>query len=229
MASQTVLVTGANRGIGLELTRGLRASGATVIATARRPETADALQHLGGDDLRIEELDVTSNASVAALSQRLAGSPIDILINNSGIGGSRNKDSMSDFDSYRECFEVNALGALRVTVALLDNLRSGSKRQIVNLSSQLGSMTLNTGGGFQPYRVSKAALNMISRTFASELSSEGFVCVTLHPGWVRTDMGGRHAPVLPEESATGILEVLDRLGPNDNGSFFDYQGERIPW
>lgn len=229
--SETVLVTGANRGIGLELVRQLAATGHRVIATARAPGKATELQalHDGSGDVRIEVLDVGSRESAAALSEHLAGEPIDTLINNAGVGGHIRSLVDAELDSYRHCFEINSLGPLRTSLAILDNLRAGSRKRIVNISSQLGSMARNTAGGYHPYRVSKAALNMLTRSMAAELGREGFTCVSFHPGWVRTDMGGAQAPLSPVESASGMLQVVERLSTRDNGAFFDYTGEAMPW
>ncbi len=233
--TMTVLVTGANRGLGLEMVRQLGESGERVIATARDRAQALDLQELAatlarrGCKVRIENLDVASDDSVLLLADRLAGEPIDVLINNAGIGGDRRPLFEQEIDNYRQCFEVNSLGPLRTTLALCGSLRAGSVKKIVNVSSQLGSMTLNTAGGYHPYRVSKAALNMVSRTLAAELAREGFVCVAFHPGWARTDMGGPQAPVSAKESVGGLLRLIGRLGKADNGKFYDWNGQELPW
>lgn len=221
-------MTGANRGIGLELARALAEAGRRVVATARTPGSANSLVAISQahPTLGIEPLDVTSETSVAEFVERLGDLEVGLLINNAAVG----RPSLPmGLEGYRQAFEVNALGALRVTDALLDRMRLAERRVIVNITSQLGSMELNEGGGYHAYRVSKAALNMITRTQAAELGREGFVCTLIHPGWVRTDMGGASAPVSPEESAAGILRVIDHLTAEDNGRFLNWLGETLPW
>jgi len=229
MASETgatVLVTGANRGIGLEFAKQLKAGGFQVIATARKPAEATQLRALG---VRVEQLDVTDSASVAALSGRLQGVPIDLLINNAGIGG-HNAPSFAatDFDQVGTTFDVNSLGPMRVTQALLGNLSAGEGKTVIQISSIMGSIESNQGG-YYGYRASKAALNMLNKSLAAELAKQGFVCVVLHPGWVQTRIGGAGAPVLPVDSVSGMLSVIEKLQPQHNGRFLDYQGKELPW
>jgi NAD(P)-dependent dehydrogenase (short-subunit alcohol dehydrogenase family) len=224
--SQTYLVTGAGRGIGLEFARQLKARGDQVVATAREPEAAADLRSLG---VRVEALNVAAGDSVRGLAERLEGVPIDVLVNNAGIGGDASPVTELDFVRLTRFFEVNAIGPLRVTQALLPNLRAGKRRLIVSLTSQMGSIGLNDQGGYYGYRASKAALNMLSRTLALELAGKGYTSIVVNPGWVRTDMGGPQAPLTPETSVRGMLKVLDRLTPKDTGSFFSWNGERLPW
>lgn len=222
----TVLITGANRGLGLEFARQLDALGYTVIGTARSPDKATELQALG---VRVEQLDVADPASVAGLAQRLDGVGIDILINNAGFFD-RNEGGLADLDFkvLEHTLAVNTLGPLRVTQALLPNLRLGGRKTVVNLSSQMGSMTTN-GGGYLSYRTSKAALNQATVTLARELDEEGFICVVVHPGWVRTRMGGQNATYSPGESAEGLIEVIRGLTPADSGRFLDLHGQDLAW
>lgn len=223
---QTVLITGANRGIGLEMARQLSERGDKVIATARKPDEASGLKALA---VRVEQLDVTDTASVQALAARLEGVPIDLLINNAGVGGQKTNDlEATNFDEVAKTFDVNSLGPMRVTQALLPNLEAGKGRTVVQISSIMGSIEQNRGG-YYGYRASKAALNMLNKSLAAELGKQGFVCVVMHPGWVKTRMGGAAAPVEPEDSVAGIFEVIDGLVPEDNGRFIDYQGNSIPW
>lgn len=230
--SRRYVVTGANRGLGLEFTRQLVERGAQVIATARSPGRAEALEGLG---VRVEALDVGSAGSVAELAHRLDGAPVDVLINNAAVQGGQQSMATLDLGVVQRCFEVNSLGPIRVVQALLDNLRGGESKLIVNITSQLGSLGLNFPegrrpvGGYTAYRTSKAALNMLTQNLARELGGEGFTCVLLHPGWVRTDMGGPHAPVSPRDSVRGMLRVLDRVSPDDNGRFLDFEGKTLPW
>ena len=224
--TQTVLITGANRGIGLEYARQFSARGYTVIGTAR--DLADA-KELSAVARRVEQLDVTDAASVAALARRLDGVAIDILVNNAGVFDRRDSTvDKVDFAVMENTFAVNTLGPLRVVQALLPNLRQGKRKTIVNMSSQLGSIG-NSSGGWYAYRASKAALNQVNKSLAVELGPNGFICVVLHPGWVRTDMGGSGATYSPEESVSGLIAVIEKLQPADNGRFYDFKGNAIPW
>jgi NAD(P)-dependent dehydrogenase (short-subunit alcohol dehydrogenase family) len=225
-SGRTVLVTGANRGLGLEFARQLTAAGATVIGTARNPAEATELAALGA---RVEQLDVTDPASVAALAERLAGTPLDALLNNAGWFGDRGGFDDFDPEVARREYDVNCLGPLRVTQALLPALRAGGLKLVMNMSSGLGSIGNNSRGSSVGYRASKAALNMVTATLAAELADEGFVCVSLSPGWVRTDMGGPNANLAPEESVRGMLAVLAGLDREDNGRFLNHDGAELPW
>ena len=220
------LVTGANRGIGLAFARLLCGRGDQVIATARRPEKARELAKL---PLRLEQLDVADEKSIAALAGRIEGEPLDVLVNNAGIGEEGTRFGRLSMKELEEAFRVNAAGPVALAQALLPNLRAGKRRAIVNLSSGLGSISENESGGWIAYRASKAALNQLTRTVAAELNREGFVCIAISPGWVRTDMGGPGASLSPDESAAAMLEIIDRLKPSDTGRFFDYRGKPMAW
>jgi NAD(P)-dependent dehydrogenase (short-subunit alcohol dehydrogenase family) len=224
--SRTFLVTGANRGLGLEFARQLSARGDTVVATARRPDDARELRDTGA---RVEALDVGAADSILALGEALAGLPIDVLINNAGqgVGGRLFEDE--DLDSLEGFFRINVLGPARLAQRLLPNLRAGAARTIVNVTSKMGSIEDNTSGGAHGYRTSKAALNMLTKGMSIDLRREGFTCIVIHPGWVATDMGGSGAPLTAQESVRGMLEVIDGLRAADTGRFFDYQGEIVPW
>lgn len=224
--SRTVLVTGANRGLGLELARQYAEAGWHVIGTARKPEQAGELKGLAA---RVAQLDVADQDSVDRLAAELAGQPIDLLINNAGIFPRVGTIEEIDFDDYSRTLAVNTVGPVRVTRALLPNLRQGQLKIIAGLSSNLGSIAENQRGNFYGYRESKAALNMFTKTLAAELGPEGFICVVLTPGWVQTDMGGPNAPLQPADSISGMKAVLDKLTPADNGSFWSYDGSQMPW
>jgi NAD(P)-dependent dehydrogenase (short-subunit alcohol dehydrogenase family) len=225
--AKTVLITGANRGLGLEFARQYADAGWKVIGTARNPGTAAELNDLG---VRVLELDVTDGASVAKLAADLADEPIDLLINNAGIMD-RDADSIEslDFDSVERVLAVNTIGPMRVTRAVLDNLRSGAGKQIVHITSGLGSIAENTRGGYYGYRESKAALNMFNRSLAAELRSEGFTCVVISPGWVQTDMGGAAATLTPEQSIAGMRSVIGSLTADDTGTFRSWDGAVVAW
>ncbi len=228
---RTVLVSGANRGIGLELVRQYHEAGWRVIGTARDPEAAKELKAVG-DDVLVPRLDVTSAESVHELAKSLEGRPIDLLINNAGVGvGLDGGPSLQTLklEEFEHVLQVNALGPIRVTQALLPTLRAGKGKTVVSITSVLGSISLDTGGGFYGYRESKAALDMFMRTLAAELRPEQFICVPIHPGWVKTEMGGPDAQLTTEESVTGIRKVLDKLTPADSGKFWSYDGSNLPW
>ena len=225
-SSRTVLVTGANRGLGLEFARQYAEAGWKVIGTARKPEQAAELEALGA---RVVQLDVADQGSVDRMATELADQPIDLLINNAGIFPRVGKIDEIDFDDYSRTLAVNTVGPVRVTRALLPNLRQGELKIIAGLSSNLGSIAENERGNFYGYRESKAALNMFTKTLAAELGPEGFTCVVLTPGWVQTDMGGPNAPLQPADSISGMKAVLDKLTPADNGSFWSYDGSQMPW
>jgi len=225
-APKTVLITGANRGIGLELARQFAAGGWRVIGTARKP---DAAQELRGVAWKVVPLDVTDPVSVDQMAQELAGTPIDLLINNAGIQPLMWTLEEVDFDDFEHALAVNTTGPVRVTRALLPNLRAGMLREIVNVTTNLSSIAENTEGGFYGYRESKAALNMFTKSLAVDLGPEGFTCIVLHPGWVRTDLGGPQAPLAVEDSVRGMISVIEGLTSADNGAFFTYAGERMAW
>jgi len=217
----TVFITGANRGIGLELSRQLRKRGDEVIAVCRRgsPE----LEALG---VRLfENVDVTDSAALESVSRELGNKQIDILINNAGIFGNESFDSL-DFDQIRRQFEVNTLGALRVTSILHRHLSGGSK--IILITSRMGSIGDNGSGSYYGYRMAKAALNMAGVNLAHDFRSKGISVAILHPGMVATEMTGHHG-IPTEESAEGLIARIDELRLQDSGGFWHANGERLPW
>ncbi|HET6981751.1 MAG TPA: SDR family oxidoreductase [Myxococcaceae bacterium] len=223
------VVTGANRGIGLEFVRQLTGRGEDVDATAREPEEAPELQAMvrPGVQLRIHRLDVADDTSVAAFAEQLSSGPVDVLINNAGVSGVKGGELIDPADILR-VFNVNAVGTLRVVRALLPRLREGKGKKIADITSQLGSIAEASGGRYA-YRLSKTALNMATRLLAEDLRGEGFRTVALHPGWVQTRMGGTAAPVPPEQSIRGMLRLIDGLTAEQSGRTFDFQGREIPW
>jgi NAD(P)-dependent dehydrogenase (short-subunit alcohol dehydrogenase family) len=223
-SGKTVLVTGANRGLGLEFARQLHEAGANVIGTARSPEAAEELNALG---VRVQQLDVTDPASVAALKAALGDAPIDVLLNNAGIFPSRAGIEGAAPEEYARVYDVNVIGPLRVTQALLPNLRAGERKLIMNMSSGLGSIASNGRGTSAGYRESKSALNMMTKSMAAEF--DGFICIAMSPGWVRTDIGGPNANLSPEESVGGMLAVLAAATEADSGRYLDYKGDELRW
>jgi NAD(P)-dependent dehydrogenase (short-subunit alcohol dehydrogenase family) len=225
----TVLVTGANRGLGLEFVRQYAAEGWRVIAACRDPDGAVALNKIKGD-VAVHKLDVTNAKQIAALARALKGEPIDLLINNAGINPNEgDRPGRMDYDAWEETLSVNTIAPFRVTEALLPNLLMSKRKTVVSMTSGLGSIARNTDGGIYAYRSSKAALNMAMRSLAADLRGEGVTVVVFSPGWVRTDMGGRSAPVGVKESITGMRSVIARLKRSDSGRFFNYEGNQVPW
>lgn len=226
-----LVITGANRGIGLELTRQFLARGDSIDAGARDPAQSNELSALAASSdgrLQVHALDVASEESARTFSAGITR-PVDLLINNAGVRTRRDDLEDLSLEDALQMLQVNALGALRVTRALLPRLREARGAKIASLSSGLGSIADNASGGGYGYRMSKAALNMATRSLAQDLRSEGLIAVAVSPGWVQTDMGGTSAPLQVSESAAGLLAVLDRLTLQESGSFLDFRGERLAW
>ncbi len=225
-SSPTVLITGANRGLGLEFARQYDEAGWRVIGTARKPDSATDLRELG---VTVLQLDVTDASSVARLAEDLDGQTIDMLINNAGILPEQDTLLETKAETFTWILDVNTVGPLRVTQALLPNLAEGDRKTIINISSGLGSIAQNQSGRFYGYRESKAALNMLSRTLAAELGGDGFIVVAMDPGWVQTDMGGPSATLTPEQSIGGMRSVIESLTVEDTGTYRRYNGATVPW
>ena len=220
------LITGANRGIGLELARLMAVRGDIVIGTTRRLSEAAELASLG---VTVLPLDVLDGASIVALEAAMAGKAVDVLVNNAGVSSESRTLASCTAEELARVLATNATGPVLVARALASSLERSSRRLIVNVSSQLGSIRNNTGGSSYGYRASKAALNMLTTCMANELRPRGFTCVAMHPGWVRTRMGGEQAPLLVPEAAARILASIDRFGPADSGTFVDLDGRPLPW
>lgn len=225
----TVLITGANRGIGLALTRHYATDGARVHACCRNPEDARDLDAVNGE-VQIHALDTTDHGTVDALAAAI-DEPIDIVIANAGTyGGSAQGQTFGnlDFDAMRHAFDVNTIGTLKTLKAFLPQVRRSEARTLVAISTKMASIA-DASGGVIAYRASKAALNMAMCCLAYEVKDEGVAVGTLHPGWVRTRMGGENALITTEESARGLAGVIANLEPGDKAPFKDYRGETIPW
>ena len=225
-ASPAVLITGANRGLGLEFARQYGEAGWHVIGTARKPDSAADLRGTGAT---VVQLDVTDADSVARLAARLDGQPIDLLINNAGVLDRNTTFPDVDVDTVEWILDVNVLGPMRVTQALLPNLSAGDRKTVVNISSGLASLAQNDSGGLYGYRESKVALNMFTISLANELRDQGFIVVAMNPGWVQTDMGGENAALTPEQSISGIRSVIEGLTPDDTGTFRVHSGGENAW
>jgi NAD(P)-dependent dehydrogenase (short-subunit alcohol dehydrogenase family) len=218
----TSLVTGANRGIGLELCRQLKERHQEVIGVCR--ESSAGLDGLG---VHVESgVDITQDSDVNDLAQRLENVKLSLLVNNAGIL-TRESLAEMDFDRIRRQFEVNAIGALRVTTKLLDNLQEGAKIAII--TSRMGSIADNTSGSRYGYRMSKAALNIAGVSLAHDLKERGIAVGILHPGFVRTGMTGNEGFIDPPEAARGLLARIDELTLATSGGFWHSNGERLPW
>ncbi|MEZ4365392.1 MAG: SDR family oxidoreductase [Kofleriaceae bacterium] len=233
VGARCAVVTGAGRGIGLELVRQLAARGDRVFAVARRPAAATALTELAattGDRVTVIGADVTSDEEVAALATTIGDQAVDVLINNAGVYGGPNQSLANlDLADCARIFEVNALGPLRVTRALLPQLRRRAGAKLLHVTSGMGSIGDNTSGGDYGYRMSKAALNMASKSLAVDLRRVGICSAVINPGWVQTDMGGPNATTTVEASVAGILRQLDLLSLSTSGTFLDWSGASYPW
>jgi NAD(P)-dependent dehydrogenase (short-subunit alcohol dehydrogenase family) len=228
-----VLITGANRGIGLEFTRQYAAEGWEVFAACRNPDAAKelvALTSSSGSQLTVLGMDVTDAKSVGSARRQLGNEAIDLLINNAGVSGAPGqRTGHIDYENWARVLEVNTMGPLRVIEAFLDHIARSERRLIVTITSGMGSLTDNTSGGSIAYRTSKAAVNMAVRSVAAELAPRGITNVVVNPGWVKTRMGGAGAPLPIEDSVAAMRRLFDRLQPSDSGRFFNYDGGEHPW
>ena len=230
--SLTVLITGANRGLGLGLVKAFAGRGDRVLAACREPEQASALQALpltSGKAISVYRMDVTDPASIAAARALIGDRPVDGLINNAGVIGPARQTSLDmDFDGFAETLAVNTLGPLRVTQAFLPNLRAASQPKILAISSRMGSFA-SSGTDRVAYRASKAALNRAMHALARDLEPEGIAVGVVHPGWVRTGIGGPSAELSADESAGDLLKIFDALSVASTGRFVNYDGSEIAW
>jgi NAD(P)-dependent dehydrogenase (short-subunit alcohol dehydrogenase family) len=219
----TMLVTGANRGIGLEFARQYAADGWRVIACCRKPAEATDLHEVQGD-LRVEMLDLGDDGQITALARRLQGEPIDLLINNAGVYG---PSSGTDTAAWLDVLRINCIGPLHLSQQLADNVACSQRKLIVSLTSGMGSISGTDYGGYYMYRTSKAALNMAMKTLSLDLKGRRIAVVIVSPGWVKTDMGGKGAPLTPGESVGSMRLLLDTLKSSDSGKLFDYDGRAL--
>ena len=229
----SALITGANRGLGLEFARQYLADGWQVYAACRNPASASELRRLADDSdrrLRILAMDVTDPASIQATAGELDGQAIDVLINNAGIIGPRGQSIGNiDYEAWAEVLAVNSMGPMRVSEAFVEHVARSDRKLIVTLTSGMGSIGDNTSGGSVVYRSSKAAVNMVTRSLAVDLAPRGITCVVVNPGWVRTDMGGPSARLEAAESVNALRRLIATLGPEQSGKFFNHTGREYPW
>ncbi len=230
--TQTVVITGSNRGIGLELVKCyLSANDWNIVAACRTPDKADALKSLAAENQNIEivELDVSNAKSVTNFAKNVGERIIDVLVNNAGvIGGDHQSFGEVDYDAWMETFAINTLGPIRVSQALIDNVRKSENGKILTISSQMGALSRQSRGMYG-YRSTKAAVNKAMQTLSVELHDEKIAVALFHPGWVKTDMGGGSAEITPQESAAGLFNCFNKLNMTDSGKFFKWNGEPHAW
>jgi len=229
----TVLVTGANRGLGLEFCRQYAGAGWEVLACCRQPGQAEDLSQLAGQFKSIElfALDVADFAQVDTLASRMSGRAIDVLINNAGIFGDKPGKGFGlvDYEAWSQTLRVNTQAPVKIAEAFLSHIQAGDRKLLVAISSLMGSIADNTSGGGLLYRTSKAALNAAMKTLAIDLSKFSVGVLTLHPGWVKTDMGGPNALIDAAESVTGMRAVIEGFSLPQSGCFVNYSGKPMPW
>ena len=228
------LITGANRGIGLELTRQLVERGERVFATCRNPAAASSLHDLSHDypgQVSVVQLDVSKQASIDASFETISGltDSLDLLINNAGIQLSDDHIGTLKTDEMVQTFVVNSIATMLVCQRYLNLLQAGKSPRIVNMSSRRGSLAWHEDSRLYTYSASKAALNMLTKRLAVETKAIGIITILIHPGWVMTDMGGVGAQITKEESVRGMLRVIDNLTMQDNGRFLGWDGKEVPW
>jgi NAD(P)-dependent dehydrogenase (short-subunit alcohol dehydrogenase family) len=227
------LITGANRGLGLEFAQQYLADGWQVYAACRDPASASELRRLAKNSngkLRLLAMDVTDPASIHATATELDGQAIDLLLNNAGVIGPPGQIIGNiDYDAWAEVLAINTIGPMRVSEAFVEHVARSDRKLIVTLTSGMGSIADNTSGGSIVYRSSKAAVNMVMRSLAIDLAPRGITCVVVNPGWVRTDMGGPNATLEPSESISALRRLIASLGPEHSGKFFNHTGREYPW
>ena len=225
----TVLITGANRGLGLEFCKQYADEGWDVLACCRNPETADKLADI--PQVRVLPLDVSDFAQIDKLAAQLQDTAIDVLINNAGIYGDSPRRSFGqlDYAAWTQTLTINTQSPVKMAEAFLPHLQRGDKKMLVSISSQMGSIADNGSGGSIVYRTSKAALNAAMKSIAIDLAEQGIGVLVLHPGWVKTDMGGPNALIDAQKSVAGMRQVIARFTLDQSGGFLKYDGSSLPW
>ena len=228
----TILVTGANRGLGIEFVEQYLNEGNDVIATYRNENSSMDLIEMGNErsNLKLLQLDVSSNKSLNSFAENLGDSPIDIFINNAGVYGPRNSSFGNvDEENWIPAIKINAIAPILLTQLIIKNIRSGADKKLIFITSKMGSIDDNKGGGAYVYRSSKTALNAVVKSLSVDLENEGIVVALIHPGWVKTDMGGPNALIDKDTSVRGMTEVISNLDISSTGNFYNYDGSIIPW
>ncbi|MDV6340968.1 SDR family oxidoreductase [Nitrosomonas sp. Is24] len=231
---RTMLITGANRGIGLEFVRQYAADGWRVVACCRKPAAAEALNRLAAqypDQTTVHALDVTDHAQIDQLAQTLSQQPIDLLINNAGVYPPAYGDALgeTDYAAWQHAFAVNTMAPLKITEAFIRQIARSELKTIVTITSKMGSIADNRGGGSYIYRSSKAGVNIVMKSLSIDLNPQKIIAVLLHPGWVKTDMGGPGALITAEQSVAGMRRVIANLTLQDSGKFYAFDGQIVPW
>ena len=228
----TVLVTGANRGLGLMFVQQYAQDGWDIIACCRNPDEAQQLNQAVDKykNIAIHALDMASAESITQLGEKLDGQPIDVLINNAGTGGITGiQFGQMDYANYQQCFAINSTGPIILADALLENIRRGELKKIATITSRMGSIGDTDTGRSYAYRASKAAVNSLMKTAAVALKDESITVLLFHPGWVQTDMGGSQATLTIEESVQYLRDLIASSQLSDSGTFRNYLGETLPW
>ena len=230
MNAYQILITGANRGIGLEFTKQYAADGWNVLACCRHPQSALDLQALAqaNTNIKIQPLDVADFAQIDALALQLKDESIDVLINNAGVYP-HSSFGDTNYDDWAAAFKVNSMAPLKMAEAFVQHVSRSQLKKIATLTSKMGSLDDNTSGESYSYRSSKTAVNMVMKSLSIDLKPYGISVVTLHPGWVQTDMGGSNALVSAQTSVTGLRKVIDGLNVATTGRFIAYDGKAINW
>ncbi|MDV7341103.1 SDR family oxidoreductase [Terasakiella sp. A23] len=225
----TVLITGANRGLGLEFVKQYAEAGWNVLACCRQPDAATSLKETDGN-VSLHALDVCDFGAVDQLAQNLSDTPIDVLINNAGAFGPRGEAiSEISYGEWEEVLRINILAPTKIASAFLPHIEKSDQKKIVFISSIMGSVGNNSVGGEYIYRSSKAGLNGVIKSLSLDVMLKNIAVLALHPGWVQTDMGGANAAITPSESITGMRKVIDGLSMENTGQFYSYDGTDIPW
>jgi NAD(P)-dependent dehydrogenase (short-subunit alcohol dehydrogenase family) len=231
---KTILVTGANRGLGLEFVKQYTAAGWRVHACCREPESARILKQLAAASngaIAVHTLDVADFAQIDRLADALSSETIDLLLNNAGIYPDRGHSTFgeTDYNAWADGFRVNTMAPLKMVEAFVEHVACSDLKKIALVTSKMGSVADNTSGAYYIYRSSKSALNMVARSLALDLAPRGIAVALLHPGWVQTDMGGPNAWITPEQSIKGMRKSIDKVTLEDSGVFYAYDGQQVPW
>jgi NAD(P)-dependent dehydrogenase (short-subunit alcohol dehydrogenase family) len=230
MSGYNVLITGANRGIGFEFTKQYAADGWSVLACCRTAQSASALQSIAkaNNNVQIFDLDVSDFAQIEALALQLKDQSIDVLINNAGVYPPSSFGN-TNYDEWAKAFKVNSMAPLKMAEEFVQHVTRSQLKKIATLTSKMGSIDDNTSGESYSYRSTKTAVNMVMKSLSIDLKPYGISVVTLHPGWVQTDMGGSNALISAQTSVTGLRQVIENLNLNNTGKFIAFDGKEIAW
>ncbi len=231
---KTVLITGANRGIGLELVKQYANEGWRIFACSRDLVTSIELNNFAlqfTNQITVCPLDVAKHEQIEHLSRELSNESIDLLINNAGIYPTSRSDGFgaTDYDAWARAFHINAMAPLKMAESFISQVSKSHLKTLITITSKMGSVADNRGGGSYVYRSSKAAVNMVMKSLAIDLAPTGVISVLLHPGWVRTDMGGPNGLISTEQSVAGMRQVISNLKPENSGEFYAFDGQVVPW